>query len=100
MRAIDDCHQPLTKLAPTIRSVTVLIEVSLASSVHFVFSRHDMRFRDPTRFSFGMFFRPRIDFFRDERFRFVHFVEHTSDAFCRLFASGCVLSDSSVFASA
>lgn len=63
MRAIDDCHQPLTKLAPTIRSVTVLIEVSLASSVRFVFSRHDTRFGDPTRFSFGMFFRPRIDFF-------------------------------------
>lgn len=51
-----------TKLAPTLRSVPVLIEVSLASSVRSVFSRHDTRFRDPTRFSFGMFFRPRIDF--------------------------------------
>jgi hypothetical protein len=86
----------VTKLAPTLRSATGLIEVSLASSVRFVFSRHDTRFRDPTRFPFGMFFRPRIDSFRDERFGFVHFVEPTSDVFCRLFASERLLSDSLV----
>lgn len=78
MRAIDDCHQHNSKLAPTLRPVTELVEVSLANLVHFVFSRHELRFRDSTRSSFGMFFRPRTHF-RDERFGFVSFVEPTSD---------------------
>lgn len=60
MRATDDCHHHDSKLAPTLRSVIGFVEVSLASSDVARASRHEMRFRDSTRFSFGMFFRPRI----------------------------------------
>lgn len=84
MRAIDDCHQHNSKLAPTLRSVTRFsfpcgCEVSLTNLVHSVFSRHEYALRYLDAFFVRHVLPTENRFFRDECFGFVHFVEPTSD---------------------
>lgn len=78
IRAIDDCHQHISKLAPTIRSATGRVAVSYARPMHLVF--HDTTCASVTRCGTrSACSSDRGPILRDECFGIVQFIEPTSD---------------------